>query len=117
MRKIGQTYNLKKGTEAAKKSEKSGRFETNIHALLWTLKSPKNKIYEVRNLNKFLRDNPELFDGSFEQARAGIQRMRQFQQGRTPRSVNQWKGWELLNVQKPPGDLCLVLEDEGNDKR
>lgn len=51
----------KYATEQAKKSPKSGKFETNIHAKKWHITSPDNKIFIIKNLNQFVRDNPELF--------------------------------------------------------
>lgn len=50
-----------KGTEAAKKSPKSGRFETNSSAKRWVLLSPDKRIYECVNLAEFVRKNPNLF--------------------------------------------------------
>lgn len=52
----------KKGTEAAKKSPKAGRFETNSSAKRWVLLSPEKQIYECINLAEFVRKNSELFD-------------------------------------------------------
>ena len=53
--------NQPKATEAAKKSQKAGKFETNIHAKKWQIVSPSNQIFIVRNLYQFVRDNGELF--------------------------------------------------------
>lgn len=61
----GKTSNLQLGTIAAKKSQKSGRFETNINAKDWHLISPEGKHYYFHSLNHWMRDNcVELF--SFE---------------------------------------------------
>lgn len=50
------------GTEAAKKSPNSGRFETNVNAIEWHLISPDNKNYYFKSLNNWLRENcEELF--------------------------------------------------------
>lgn len=48
-------------TEAAKASPRSGKFETNIHAKKWKVTTPDNKIFIVRNLYQFVRDNKHLF--------------------------------------------------------
>lgn len=44
-----------------KKSEKTGRFETNIRAKKWTLVSPNGQIYHIKNLSLFVRENAEIF--------------------------------------------------------
>lgn len=51
LRKLGQTENLRKGTEAAKKSPNSGRFESNVNAIDWHLISPEGKHYCFHSLN------------------------------------------------------------------
>lgn len=52
----------KAGTEAAKVSPKSGRFETNINAKDWHLISPEGKHYYFHSLNFWLREHcRELF--------------------------------------------------------
>ena len=58
----GFTDNLKKGTSAAMKSPKMGRFDTNVNAKDWVLISPEGKIYECHSLSNFVRQNPEIFD-------------------------------------------------------
>lgn len=52
----------KKGTEAAKKSPKAGKFETNSSAKRWVLLSLDKEVYGCRNLAEFVRKNLELFD-------------------------------------------------------
>lgn len=51
-----------KGTEAAKKSLKGGRFETNSSAKYWVLLSPDKEIFYVTNLKNWLRENALKFD-------------------------------------------------------
>lgn len=48
--------------EGVKKSPKTGRFETNMHAKKWILSAPNETVYRFRNLSLFIRNNPELFD-------------------------------------------------------
>ena len=62
LRYQGQTPNLLKGTEAAKQSPKSGRFETNINAVIWKLTSPEGNVYICKNLHLWVRNNCSLFD-------------------------------------------------------
>lgn len=67
----GMTDNLRKGTAAAQKSPKAGRFETNFNAKDWVLISPTGVRYECHSLNNFIRQNPDLFeiDGSDKEVR------------------------------------------------
>lgn len=44
-----------------KKSGKTGRFETNMHAKNWMLVSPNGIVYHIKNLTNFVRENAELF--------------------------------------------------------
>lgn len=47
--------------EGLQKSLKTGRFETNIHAKMWTLVSPNGITYYIKNLTNFIRENHHLF--------------------------------------------------------
>lgn len=51
----------KKGTAAAMKSPKAGRFDTNSSAKSYTIMSPEGNEYEVTNLMNWVRDNIGLF--------------------------------------------------------
>lgn len=51
------------GTEAAKESPKSGRFETNVSAKDWHLISPEGKHYHFHSLKFWLRENGEQLFG------------------------------------------------------
>lgn len=98
--KKGFTPNLQKGTDVAKKSPKSGRFETNVNAKTWVLCSPNNVIYTIRNLNKFCRDNETLFNTPWRNSSSGIRAILR-KKGRVPSS---YKGWYLLGVYKNDPD-------------
>ncbi len=100
LRERGQTINLTLGTEAARRSPVSGPFPTNRNALVWTIESPEGKLFTMRNLNRFIRTHPTMFDGTLNQARSGFTQMRRSQQGKTKRPVSQWKGWRLHSVGK-----------------
>ncbi|HML33878.1 hypothetical protein [Sporomusa sphaeroides] len=97
----GMTDNLKKGTPAAKASPIAGPFETNQNALTWVLKSPEGEIYEVRNLALWLREHADMLDGTPEQAEAGIKQIKRSMEGKTKRTVAQWKGWRLIEWRIP----------------
>jgi hypothetical protein len=91
--------------EAAKVSPKSGRGETNVHAMDWTLVSPNGDVYRCHNLHEFVRRHPELFSdadvvwkrvggkrgtgGEYCNATSGFSMIRG---GR----AKSWKGWTLL---------------------
>ena len=47
---------------SALKNPKLQATDRHIAAKEWTLKSPDGRIHTVRNLKKFIRDNPSLFD-------------------------------------------------------
>lgn len=94
-----------KATQAAKKSEIAGKFETNIHAKEWVFVAPDDKIYHITNLHHFVRNNPHLFNPKdvewkgkngidyYCNATAGIGNVKQ---GKS----QSWKGWRLLNHDK-----------------
>lgn len=99
----GQTANLLKGTEAAKASPKSGRFETNINAIEWHLVSPDGKHYHFRSLNHWLRENCEELFGcapdskQFYNVRSGLSGAKRAVLGGKYGSCT-YKGWQSLPV-------------------
>lgn len=95
------TDNLRKGTPAALTSPKSGAFESNINALIWTIRSPDGVTYTVRNLSLWLRDNADKLPGTPEQARAGIAQIKRSMEGKLKRPVGSWKGWTLIKWEEP----------------
>lgn len=97
----GPSPNLKLGTPAARNSPKSGPFETNQNALVWTIRSPEGVAYTVRNLKLWLREHAEILPGTPEQAWAGIMQIKRSMDGKTKRPVTQWKGWTLINWERP----------------
>ena len=52
----------RKATEAAKKSPKSGRFETNRAAIDWHLVSPEGEHFYIHSLSFWLRENCDKFE-------------------------------------------------------
>ncbi len=96
-----QTSNLKLGMQAALQSPIAGPFETNHKALIWVIVSPAGDLYEIRNLNLWLRTHAHLLPGTPEQARAGLMQIKRSTLGKTKRPVQTWKGWTLLDWREP----------------
>ena len=91
--------NLKKGTSAAQKSPKGGRFETNSSAKDWTIMSPEDEIYTVTNLKNWIRQNPEKFGDDLSEA--DIDRISSgfrvvAKNARKGKSGTTYKGWSVL---------------------
>jgi hypothetical protein len=92
----GQGENLKKGTPAARISERSGPFITNINAKLWTVLDPNGATYRVRNLALFCRENAAKFaPHGHRNAYAGLRAVQAWLTGKRSRQVSQWRGWTL----------------------
>lgn len=99
LRQKGKTENLKKGTEAAQRSPKSGRFETNINAKIWKLTSPDGKIYVVKNLSNWARTNCTLFgfeenEASARKVTAGLKHAKLGAEGKEYARTSLYKGWK-----------------------
>lgn len=63
----------------------------------WVIQSPSGKIYECRNLMNFIRENPDLFDGTPRQAFDGFSKIKASMQGKRKYQSHTWKGWRLLS--------------------
>ena len=89
-------------TEAAKHSPKSGKFETNVRAVEWTLIDPDGRRHVIRNLHHFIRQNPALFEpadtiwknGKYCNVSAGISNVR-------AGYSESWKGWTVEDPNIP----------------
>ena len=90
------------GTEAAKSSPKSGRFETNVNAKDWHLVSPDGKHYYFRSLSHWLRENgKELFgcdpdSREFNNVRSGLSGAKRAEQVSGRYRCCTYKGWRVL---------------------
>lgn len=63
----------------------------------WVIESPAGKIYECDNLMNFIRENPDLFDGTPRQAFDGFQKIKMTMEGKRPKAPSKsWKGWHLI---------------------
>lgn len=108
----GQTENLKLGLAAAQASPKSGRFETNQEAKIWTLIDPCGREHVVRNLLMWARENSELFekppgDKSARQIASGFRAIAQTLGGNRgvpgkPRGALAYFGWTLKKLPEEP---------------
>lgn len=103
----GQTQNLQLGTPAAQASPIAGPFETNQEAKIWWLVDlATDRRYEIRNLRKFCRDNPNLFaPDPWKNAYAGIEQVQRWLLGRTKRTVSRWKTWTLERPAVHPSEI------------
>lgn len=63
----------------------------------WVIQSPSGQIYECRNLLDFIRQNPDLFDGTTKQAYDGFTAIKATMQGKRKFPSHTWKGWKLLS--------------------
>lgn len=110
LRARGQTENLKLGTDAARKSPKSGRFETNVNAKIWKLTSPEGKIYICKNLALWCRDHCDLFgvditEHNAQIIRTGLTNAKRGAQGKLTAQTCTYKGWKADDGAKADYDL------------
>lgn len=92
------------GTEAAKKSPKSGRFPTNVNAIDWHLVSPEGVHYEFHSLNYWVREHCELFgfeqsEKNFAKVASGIRGAKRATLGKISpgqRPCCTYKGWRVI---------------------
>lgn len=67
------------------------------NAKSWVIQSPGGTIYKCRNLIAFIRDNPNLFDGTPKQAFDGFAKIKATMQGKRQKNPSHsWKGWTLV---------------------
>lgn len=91
------------GTEAAKHSPNSGRFETNVNAIDWHLISPNGKHYYFHSLNFWLRKNGmELFgcepdSKEYNNVRSGLSGAKRGMLGKN-NSCCTYKGWQVIST-------------------
>ncbi|MFR6747743.1 MAG: hypothetical protein ACLUS5_12425 [Roseburia faecis] len=95
----------RKATEAAKKSPKSGRFETNRAAIDWHLVSPEGEHFYIHSLSFWLRENGNKYFGvepdtkQFFNIIAGLSRVKRSVLGILPegqRPGYSYKGWHVI---------------------
>ena len=93
------------GTDAALRSPKSGRFETNVNAIDWHLISPDGKHYKFHSLQYWLRENCRELVGcepdsrEFHNIRAGLCNAKIAASGRGKYRCCTYRGWRCLPVE------------------
>lgn len=114
---IDMTELQKKATESAKKSPKSGKFETNVNAIDWCLISPEGKKYEFHSLMNWLRENgKELFGcepdtKEFKAVQCGICNAKRAMLGKTNLPCT-YKGWRVIPTEKDEYDEKIRIRLE-----
>lgn len=64
----------------------------------WVICSPSGEVFECRNLLNFIREHPDMFDGTPKQAYDGFQKIKATELGKRPKCPSHsWKGWTLLS--------------------
>lgn len=63
----------------------------------WVIQSPSGKVYEIDNLFNFIKNNPELFDGTPRQAYDGFSKIKASMEGKRKNPSSGWKGWTLVS--------------------
>lgn len=92
----------KLATDAALKSPKSGRFETNINAVDWHIVAPNGTHYQFHCLSVWLRENcRELFgcepdSREFKNVRSGLSGAKSAAIGKGSYSCPTYKGWRVI---------------------
>lgn len=68
-----------------------------INAKKWKIQSPTGQVYEMTNLKYFIRNNPDLFDGTEKQVFDGFAKIKASKQGKRKNKSYTYKGWKLLS--------------------
>lgn len=103
--------------EAAKRSPKSGRFETNVNAKHWVLVAPDGVKYECDNLMHWARSHTALFDMEPGDASArrifhGFSNIAQSLNKKRKDPVYTYKGWRLDEI--PIKNNSIIVKDSSS---
>ncbi|WP_069153765.1 hypothetical protein [Eisenbergiella tayi] len=71
--------------------------EKHVNAKYWRIQAPDGKIYDCQNLLYFIKQNPDLFDGTPKQAFDGFAKIKASIQGKRKNPCYTWKGWRLIS--------------------
>lgn len=89
-----------KRLEGLRKSPKTGRFETHIHAKAFTVTSPDGTVYNVRNLKLWCDQNEALHGATGKQAYTGFCNALSTIRGRREkRKMWHWHGWTIEDAE------------------
>ena len=73
--------------------------ENHPNAKCWEIESPSGKRYKCINLMHFIKDNPNLFDGTPKQVFDGFAKIKATKQGKRKFPSHSYKGWKLISWQ------------------
>ena len=102
---------------ASKDFERSAKNLGKAQEKHWLLKSPDNQVFEVKNLNAFVRDNPHLFPEGYAtpiknagfgwrtKAAGGLRSI----SPRNKNAVGSWMGWTWVSIVERL-DGCVALD-------
>lgn len=89
----------------------TGPFETHLQARVWTLVAPDGRTLVVRNLRKFLRDNPDVCENPESFCSRMKQIARAYRRGDTVRASRlTCYGWRLLCESSVPNDSQAIMD-------
>jgi hypothetical protein len=102
------------------KSPKCQKGKDHHSGAMWHIRSPENVTYSFKNLNQFIRDNPQLFlqEDLEKKAYRGISMLRP-NPGKI-RVSGTWKGWtwaSLTEIFHNDGEDLLLRPNESNQDR
>lgn len=95
-------------------------------AKLWLLKSPANRVYEFKNVGRFVRENEQLFSqedlqiktcpggASYRVAENGLRMLRPTAT-KKPKATS-WKGWTWLSITERLEGCVELAVDRQNDQ-
>ena len=98
--------------------------ERHFRARVWRIRSPENRVFEFKNLAKFIRDHPELFLPEDVIAPVSNKRKKCHAYGglnsispRLKRNVGSWKGWTWYSFLEQEINGCrdLLERNVGHD--
>lgn len=83
----------------------------------WVIQSPSGKVYEIDNLFNFIKNNPELFDGTPRQAYDGFSKIKASMEGKRKNPSSGWKGWTLVSYSENKNAYIGKKKKGGGSRR
>lgn len=82
----------------------------------WVIESPGGEIFECNNLLNFIREHPDLFDGTPRQAFDGFQKIKATMEGKRKKNPSRsWKGWTLLDYGENESKYSANMREKEKD--